>query len=67
MGKTFNTGDKVRVCADWITGKTLIVTIVGFQKNGNETFAKVKWHGTDAIVNAEQYGTLFTLKELRKA
>jgi len=67
MGKKqqFKVGDKARVCADWIRGKTLVVTVIGLQQNGNTTFAKVKWQGSDAIANAEKFGSLFTFDELR--
>jgi hypothetical protein len=71
MGTKFKVGDSARVCVDWIAPgtktKTMIVKIVGFQQNGNTTFAKVKWTGNDAIELAEQYGNLFTFQELRKA
>lgn len=69
--ETFKVGDHARVSIDWenkkVPVKTAMVKVVSLQQNGKQTFAKVKWLGTNAVMLSEQYGNLFTFDELRKA
>lgn len=60
---TFRQGDKVKIIADWIENKPTAI-ICGFQVNSGVRFARVKWMGKGSL--ADEYGTLFTLDELKK-
>jgi len=69
MGK-FKIGDKCRIVVDWATKKKVMnatAKVVGVQKNGNQTFIRIRWLGIDSQVLEEQYGSLFHPDELKAA
>ena len=61
-------GDRVRVISDWVDEDInhRQAVVIGFQMNGSQQFAQVKWLGKCSSQMLELYGFIFPLDELKK-